>query len=429
MRTVLKPSRNVGQASSLSNTKRRQAGSLSYIIMAGFLICSGLVGCGRQVAEKTVRQPKDKPLAAFQTNLLQTAFDVATAMPVEPHIKDRSRTQYQAAAACFELDQPQRALRYIQQIGNWQRGEGCADYAFYCAQHGFTNDIPHYLDLAEQISSTADQDWRRDRIKVRIAETHLLLGQTNQSAHFAARLEPCESGKVGRVEAELCGADDFTAQTNKLGGLIATGDFELVKNSLYACAQLFDRFYDDEPRRTLTEEMIKNSWGKIPYTIRLDLLIELANFSLKHADQPKALKLVEDAKTLMDSVTWRAEDRVPPAARLAALRFRAGDEETARAVVVELLTFYKEHQSEILDIDRADTLITVAEALQAMGDSVGALAVYKQAVEASLENPNSRPRAEDISAICLSMVKHTVEPDAALWARIREIKGALGEPW
>jgi hypothetical protein len=64
-----------------------------------------------------------------------------------------------------------------------------------------------------------------------------------------------------------------------------------------------------------------------------------------------------------------------------------------------------------------------------MRDPTEALAVYKQAAEAAVENPNSRPRAEDLSAICLSMAKRTVEPDAALWARIREIKSALGEPW
>ena len=44
-------------------------------------------------------------------------------------------------------------------------------------------------------------------------------------------------------------------------------------------------------------------------------------------------------------------------------------------------------------------------------------------------NPNSRPRAEDLVAICCSMAKSAVEPDAALMGRIRQVKDALGAPW
>jgi hypothetical protein len=116
-------------------------------------------------------------------------------------------------------------------------------------------------------------------------------------------------------------------------------------------------------------------------------------------------------------------------ARLAGLRFRCGETNAARAELQTTLNLFKEKQSEIINIDKTETLIPVAEAFQAAGDIAGALAVYKQAVEAAIENPNSRPRAEDISAICLSMALNKVEPDAALWARIREIQANLGDPW
>jgi hypothetical protein len=82
-----------------------------------------------------------------------------------------------------------------------------------------------------------------------------------------------------------------------------------------------------------------------------------------------------------------------------------------------------------VNIYKADTLIPLAEAYQMIAGATDSMAVYKRAVEAAVENPNSRPRAEDLSAICLSMAKRLVEPDAALWARVRELKGALGEPW
>ena len=142
------------------------------------LLISCLTGCDRkpagkevslqpdqQPAEKTANLPQDKPLAAYQNELFDLAFETATMIPIVPHIKDRSKAQEAAVTLCFKLDQPQRALRYIEKIGNWRRGSGYADYAFYCAQHGVTNEVQHYLDFAEQIATIADQDWAETRSK------------------------------------------------------------------------------------------------------------------------------------------------------------------------------------------------------------------------------------------------------------------------
>jgi hypothetical protein len=71
----------------------------------------------------------------------------------------------------------------------------------------------------------------------------------------------------------------------------------------------------------------------------------------------------------------------------------------------------------------------VAEAYAAMGDRAAALAVYREAIAAGVGNPNSRPRAEDLAATCTSMARADIEPDDALWARIRTIRDGLGDPW
>ena len=431
MRTVLNHFGNsarradttLGEKNVVCALRAHRLSGISALFFAGV----ALAGCSPK--QEAVKALQDKPLAAYQNELINLAFETATMIPVNPHIKDRSKTQAAVATVCFELDQPQRALGYIEKIGDWRRGLGYADYAFYCAKHGCTNELPRYLDLAEQISAIADQDWRRDRIKVRIAQTHLLLGQTNQSARFTASLENSESGKAEQVKATLCKEDDFDDQMNVVDKLVAIGDFELVKNALYAGVRLFDCFYDDTERCPKIEEKIKTSWNSLPIFVRIEILMEMAKTALQHTDQPKALELVNDAKTIMDSFDWPAEYHIPMAARLAAIRYRAGDVATAQTDLKTEQQLFNDKQSEIINIDKADTLIPVAEAFQTMSDTAGALAAYKQAVEAAVENPNSRPRAEDLSAICLSMAKYTVEPDTALWLRIREIKGALGEPW
>jgi hypothetical protein len=397
-----------------------------FLIPAACLLIPGFTGCSPQ---KKITAPQDKPLAAFQTNLLQTAFDFATAIPVVPHIKDRSKMQASAATTCFQLNQPQRALGYIEKIGDWRRGAGYADYAFYCAQKGFINEVQNYLNLAEQVAVVADQDWRRDRIKVRIAQTHRILGQEMLSEKFSADLEKSETGKAEQTEAAMCETDDFQRQIDDLEKIIAIADFDQTKNALYALAELFSRFYEDVDRRRAAEEKIKSLWSPMPLFIRIELLGKLADFAIRHHDLPKALELTNEGQAIADGAQWPVEYRIPLMARLAALRFRSGEPVQARESLRLAAEFYTTKQAEIIDIDRAEALIPVAEAFQTVGDTPSALSIYKQAVEAAVVNPNNRPRAEDICAICLSMVLNNVEPDAALWKRIREIQANLGDPW
>jgi len=397
------------------------------LIPAVFLLTSVQIGCAPQ--QQKITAPQDKPLAAFQTDLLQTAFDVAAAIPVYPHIKDRSRAQEAVVTASLDLDQPIRALSYIDQIGNWRRGSGYADYAFYCVQNGFTHDVQTYLDLADKISLVADQDWRRDRIKVRIAQTHLLMGRDGLSEQFSANIEESESGKVEQVEARLCSAENFDEMFSEVQALVNTGHFDSVKNALYAFTELFNRFYNDPERRAQVEQAIRDSWNPMPLFIRIELLEKLTGFALDHGDASSALELIGAAQTIMDDADWPLDYDVPASARRAALRFRAGDPESALSELGQTLERFNTRQGEVVDIYRSQTLLPVAEAFKTAGDAAMALTVYKQALESAVINPNSRPRAEDLSAICISMAVNGVEPDEALWSRIREIQANLGDPW
>lgn len=381
----------------------------------------------------TLGSVSDQPLAAFQSKLLDIAFEAATALPVVPHIKNRSRVQEVVVAACFELDQPRRALGYIEQIENWRRGAGYADFAFYCAQHGDTTEVQHYLDLAEQVSESSEdaqaQEWRRDRIRAKIARTHHWLGQVQQAARFEAGVADSELGEVGVVKAMLMNTDAFDEQINALDTAVATGNFDQLRNMLPICVQLFNRFYGDRDRVSLVEEKIKVARGKLPVMIGVELMMELARIVLDHNDRGRALELVSEAQLLLGRSKWNAEFHIPLIAQLAELRYRAGDKEKARSEVDAALARFDAERNEIVNIYRAETLRPLAEAYHSMGDRTGALMIYKRALEEGVENPNSWPRAEDLSATCCSIALHEVEPDAELWDRISQIHDELGPPW
>ncbi len=372
---------------------------------------------------------KNAPLEPFQGKLLEIAFEAGSAMPLDPHLKNRSRVQESVVAACLELDQRQRALEYIERIENWRRGTGYADLAFHCAQKGATQaDVEPLLEKALTIAENAE-DWRRDRMSASVAKTRAYLGQADEAAELAKGLEPAESGNVAYAEAMVCPADSFDEQMEALAKVAATGQFDAVKSVLETYTELFNRFYAESERRASILERIKESWNGMPVFVRIDLLTRLADFALAHGDQAQALELADEARVFVDSAPWEPRFEIPLKASLAKLRFRAGDEDGGRKEVQETLNVFDAKKEMIVNIERADMLRPIAEAYFEMGETTVSLDLYRRAIEAGMENPNSRPRAEDLAATCCSMAVHGVEPDTGLLQRIGEIKDGLGDPW
>lgn len=336
--------------------------------------------------------------------------------------------QEKAAAACLELEQPFLAIGFIEYIDNWRRGSGYGDVAFYCAKKGHTDEALQYIELADQVSSSAEE-WRKAHIKAKIANAYLMLGETEKSVQYASGVENAVSGKVAGVRAMIAGEDHFEEQMDALDALIESGNYDAIVNALEACAKLFNRFYENKGWRMLAEEKLKASWEVLPVFKRIDLLMELAGFALDHADQPKALELVNETQTLIDSAQWRPEHYISLMSGVSRLRYLAGDRQKAMADAGDILDFYDLQKEKIITIYRAGALLPLAEAYQAMGNTEKALQIYAMAIQEGVENPNSRPRAEDLSSACLSMALHGVEPDVELWGRIRGIKEGLGDPW
>lgn len=375
-------------------------GRRSLSVLLGIVVGVCAVGCGRRDEPATGGPLTDAPLESYQCELLETAFGVASAIPRDPHIKSRSQAQAAVVTACLELNQPQRALGYIEEIEDWRRGTGYADLALHCERRGLKTDAKPYLDMAIRIAQDAE-DWRKERI----------------------------TSKVAAVRTMSQPAVDFEAEMEALERLAVSQQFDAVKNALGAYVQLFNRVYADVERRGRVEEEIRSSWGSVPGFVRLDLLLEMIESSLGHSDQTKALELVNEAGTLVDSASWQPTIEIPLRARLAELRFRAGDQERAVEELKAVLKLFDARWDQIANIYRAQTLRPIAEAYQAMGQTDIACDLYRRAIEAGVENPNSRPRAEDLAATCCSMTVREVKPSPELLGRIREIQNGLGDPW
>jgi hypothetical protein len=372
---------------------------------------------------------EDKPLKPFQKELLDLGFKTATAIPKVPHQYDRSRTQLDVVTVCLELDQPERALACIEKIEDWRKGQGLAELALYCVKHGHGQEVQPYLDRAVKIAEL-EEDWMRDRVRVAVAKVHAALGEAEKARQLEAGVESSEMGKVAGVQAKGADEASFQSRCEVLDRLISTRDFDITRNALESYTQLFNQFYANTERRSLVEKKIRGAWAKMPVFLQMDLEMTMAGFARDHGDKARALEGVNAAQTLMDGAQWPLEHQLPYMARLAALRFQAGDMEkaTADAKAARAL-FEAEGDTKIVDIYRAAALRPLGEACQAMGDTAAAQAVYTRIIEEGVINPNSRPRAEDLAATCCSMALHAVEPEAQLWTRMRTISQELGPPW
>jgi hypothetical protein len=376
----------------------------------------------------------DKPIAAYQLELLDIAFDSATKFPIKPHLATRSKAQEAVVQTCFDLDQPRRAAGYVEQIDDWRRGKGYADLAFYLAQHGDRREVQPYLDLALKVAQhwmkeEDSQYWQIDRIKAAMARAHLAMGETQAAARMEAGTADFEAEQVEVLKASMLTPDLFDHEFELIDKSVATGTFDLTKSALESAAQLYKRFYSDVERRKLLEAKIKASWAKLPLQIRVELMFKLADAALDHRDNAKALALVGETRELMETAPWLPEDRIPLLGKIAGLRYRAGDKEAARGELDEALATFDAEREKIQSFNQAGALRPLAESYQSMNDRKAALTVYKKAVEAGSVNPNARPRALDLSATCCSMALHGVEPDPELRARIKQLRDGLSDPW
>lgn len=425
MRNVLRDFNNVGQVSSLSLTQRRQAGSLSYI-MAGLMAALSLTACSPQQKQPTA--PQNNPLSSFQAELLQTAFEIASAIPIRPHLDSRSKAQKRVFDGAVTLEQMDTAGQFAEQMKDWRRGVAHADLAFYYAGQDEVQTALRELDLAEQIAR-AIQDWPRDRILARLAQASVLLKDSDSAERLTSGIGEQEAAKATHTEATLCTEAQYESQKETLLGLLQHNRYDHRKQGVLSSSALFARFYLDPTKREQIGAMIREYWIEFDSGFKVETLFTLCEAAFLHTDLPYALKLLREGREILDSSPVHPRQQIPLLAQLAALTFRAGDSDSATETIARAETMYSDRLAWIVNIYRPETLVALAEAYHTMGRPDSALGTFRRAVEACVENPNSRPRAENLSLVCTSMAVNGVEPDEVLWTRIREIQTNLNDPW
>lgn len=401
---------------------------MSFFLLAAWTILSVSLQAATPAPAAAATRLVDAAASDSNRRLLELAFSAVTAIPADPHQADRSKAQMEVVEECLAEGQLATAARFADRIDDWRRGLAYARLAEAIAPEGDSPEVRRYLALAAVTASNAE-DWRPARIRMVIARANARLGAEDEVARLEALIGPEEAGKLGTVRAELGDASRFDAVRADLDAAIATRQMDPARWALEAYAAWHRRLYADAERRSSIEASIRGGWNAVPIPIQFDLILELADAALAAGDPEGARRLLADAAAYLTAHQWIIEERLRMSAEIASRRFGAGEADLARAMLAEAFADFRRDRLTIVDIERASVLRAFAEAQAAMGDRVALAATYGEALDEGFVNPNSRPRATDFSATCLSMTRTEFEPDAAMQERMDALRARLGDPW
>lgn len=381
-----------------------------------FIPCLLLAAC------KQVPKSADQPIAPYQRELLTIAFEGVSKMPLNPHIKNRSRGQYEVIETALSLGHAEWAEEQMEQMANWQRWMGYGALAKYYAGRGDVKSARAALSKVNAALKTVEEamggqvvalaenplldtlsDWRYQQVKTLVQEVEALLAP------------------LPEVEYETAMAD--------LRILAASEDFEVIYAAQLGMVKQAERRYSELNVQEWMAQELDPGFAKMPLFLRIDVLVKLGEVALEHDAPDQAIALADRAETMLEEATLPPRLYIPEAATLIALRAKAEDRSTAQERLDALVNLYDDNRAVMVDIERAALLCRIAEAQQALGYTARAEALYQRAADEAQVNPNARPQADDLSIICRSMALAGVEPSAALLTELQNIKNGLSEPW
>ena len=364
--------------------------------------------------------------------LLEFGFEAASMIPRDPHERDRARVQEVVASTFIAVGEPVRAAACALQIANWRKGSVFGDLAIDCARKGLVDSAKTYARYAlEAVAEGRDgvQDWQRDRVRVKAAQAYAWLGDASKASVLEHGVGEPEMGKVDAVEAAKSDGSDFDARLEVALAAVNTMNFDLTVNAIESAVELAAKSKGDEARWARIVELLGKTRGRIPRDLELKSYLRLADVRIAQESKDPARALIATATGLRDGARWTPDAALPLSAEIARRLHAVGDAEAARAEIEAGLAGFQAGIDAVADVFRAEAMRPAAEALAAMGAVERAREVFAALIEEGAGNPNARPRAEDLALPAASLARAGIEPDEAMWARLRGIREGLVAPW
>lgn len=363
----------------------------------------------------------------YQLELLDQAWQAATSYPINPHIKNRGRSEEQVVIGAVKLGRLQQAWDLADKVVNWRRGACYAEIAHALIEQDDTTHVDYFLQQALRFSKDPNQGWRHDRVKARVAQARVLMGQADQADGLVSDEDLSAEGGLVGARAEVAEDKDYDALVAQCDKLVATEGYEAILGALWAYADLYDRYYQEPSRRAELKQKMVQAWEPMPAIRRFEVLLRLTDAALSHEDKDTASALVDEADALRTGFSWPLDYHLRLYADVAQMRVKLGQHERAGELLDEAMPIFEKGQDRLENFYRAGALRPIAESYAKLGDTEQALQIYSRVIELGAVNPNLRPRISDITESCVSMAVHGIEPSDELFETIRNIVSGLGD--
>lgn len=404
------------------------------IVLIGLVSCFGYEpSCAQPVVglDRGPQPPhllKDQPVEAYRLELLGLAWQAAASYPIDPHIKNRARAEEQVVHGALQIGQPHLAWGYAKQVVNWRRGACYAEVAHYLLDQDDAEHVAYFLQQALLHSKDPNQGWRHARVKARVAEARVRMGEPASAEGLNESDDAEAQGRRLAAEAALASEEDFDRLVAGLDSLVTSEGYDAILAALNGYADLYRRFYTNPQRRGLMLAKSRVAWRNMPALKRFEMLLLFADAALEHDDRANAKRLIDEADGVRRSYSWAVDNELPLRAELSGYRFALGDADAARALLDEAVALADDKLNGLQNFNRADALRPVAQGYATLGDLQTAHRLYRRVVELGAINPNLRPRISDFTATCVSMAVYGIEPDAELCNTLKEIVTGLSNP-
>lgn len=392
-------------------------------------LAAGIAGCAGNGTSGAAAAPAASPLTSGErVGLLNESFDIASLIPPDPHAKDRAKAQEAVALACLELGMVEQADYLARRIDGWRRGEvlGLAGQRYVAAGN---LDAARRCALQAADTARGDDSWTGERVMSLVAGTYARMGDDQAAARALAGVSQRALGAYEAARAPIVKDADLDAQAAAFDRAFTLQDLDFARGAFDGYCAWLDRVQSDAPRRERALRSIDGSIKGFPLDLQVTNLCRVADWLSAHGDAAGARGRIDRAAAVLEATAFQAEDVVPLGMFVARSRIRVGDVAAARADIERLRRAYDAKAEGIVNLRRGFSLRALAEGWAMLGERDAALRCWAEALEAGVLNPNSRPRAEDLSATVLSMAVAGVAPTSAMRTRIDAIRGGLADPW
>jgi hypothetical protein len=368
------------------------------------------------------------------TASLEWGFKFATAIPVKPHIVDRSKAQYSILKSYIDIDKPETAIRLAEKIDDWRRCLIYADLAYYFAENNSKEKAELCLKRAgecENLLEGHNAGWQKDRTLKRMAEVQVITGQWDSIDESGTELstESAESTKA-MMYGRLSGPESYSKSMDQLRALETSEHLEVKRDVALSYISILNQLGKDasDDQCDTLKTRVASVTDMLPLLVKHDILCKLSRTAFETGHWDTGRDVFDEALENLNKREKNARYDVPSLSELARIWRRAGGEpERSESLLREAEALLK--KSSLKSTDLARTMSSLALGFGIQGDEEKAWTCFSKALQAAASQVNARPRAMAVTAICNDMAQSGMELTGTINTELANMYETLGSPW